>query len=596
MMLVVLAGFLYNARNLPLAEDWLLVPMLTGNEPNLMEWLWAQNNEHRVPLPKAILMALLRLSGGDFRAGMLFNIAIIGATAAAAIMVARSVRGGRTRLTDVFFPVLLLHLGHWENLYWGWQLTQILPTLLAIAMLLVLVRYRDLAEPRAAAVACATLLMLPLCGANGLMFVPLPALWIGYRGVEHLRTSTASRAAGVAMTGCAVLALALCAAYFIDYRRPDWLMPNPGVVPSLTVAAQFLAFGLGPAVQRAWGPAAAFSAGVMLVAGVVAVRALWTASGPERSRAIGVLLFVANTGAFVLAIGWGRAGALDVFGYWPLRYVLMAAVAFCAAYLVAELYAAHALRRTIQLALAAIVVLLVPLNTLDGGVWGRWYRGGSAALERDIAAGLAPAEVARRHREFLIHWWDAPRLAEAMRMLEAEKLGMFARLAVDSPDTAASARAAAPAFPVDAGVPLVRYDLRYQTPGAGRVWLVWGVGNDWQPIPDSLRPPGTVIANRVMRTPMGEHDGEFRAELRAPKGVEIAYGFLTTHRADGLEVRDLWDGDGYRVAATRDTVVPRRAAEMLESEKSRAIRPWLAGLAIIAIGWAAVSLGRRRHA
>jgi len=40
-------------RNVPLAEDWNMVPAMVGHEPNLVEWLWAQNNEHRLPLQKA---------------------------------------------------------------------------------------------------------------------------------------------------------------------------------------------------------------------------------------------------------------------------------------------------------------------------------------------------------------------------------------------------------------------------------------------------------------------------------------------------------------------------------------------------------------
>jgi hypothetical protein len=38
-------------RNIPLAEDWNLVPAYYGLEPDLGSWLWAQNNEHRLPLP-----------------------------------------------------------------------------------------------------------------------------------------------------------------------------------------------------------------------------------------------------------------------------------------------------------------------------------------------------------------------------------------------------------------------------------------------------------------------------------------------------------------------------------------------------------------
>ena len=48
----------------------------------------------------------------------------------------------------------------------------------------------------------------------------------------------------LAVSGAALL---LCGVYFIGLQRPDWVLPNPGIVPSLALALQFLAFGLGPA-------------------------------------------------------------------------------------------------------------------------------------------------------------------------------------------------------------------------------------------------------------------------------------------------------------------------------------------------------------
>ena len=187
-MLVVAFVFLFNfGLNVPSNEDWLLVPPLTGKEPNLLNWFWAQNNEHRTPFPRLILLTLLKISDGDFRVGMLFNIIILGALSFAMISVARQRRGGQTRFTDAFFPVALLHLGHWENLFWSWQLNQVLPTALICVLLLVFVTQGSFATSGAALVGGITLMLLPLCGANGLIFVPPLALWIGYCGVIHWR-------------------------------------------------------------------------------------------------------------------------------------------------------------------------------------------------------------------------------------------------------------------------------------------------------------------------------------------------------------------------------------------------------------------------
>ena len=86
MFLMVLTLLVKDARNIPFSEDWLLVPALTGHEPNVITWSWAQHNEHRNPLSRLILFALLKMTHGDFRAGMYFNVIVLGVLAASMII------------------------------------------------------------------------------------------------------------------------------------------------------------------------------------------------------------------------------------------------------------------------------------------------------------------------------------------------------------------------------------------------------------------------------------------------------------------------------------------------------------------------------
>ncbi len=80
---------------IPLAEDWLMVAPLTGNEPDLTGWLWRQNAEHRIPLPKIIYLFLLKITHGDFRAGMVFNVLSVGFLSAAFILVFKYIVSAR---------------------------------------------------------------------------------------------------------------------------------------------------------------------------------------------------------------------------------------------------------------------------------------------------------------------------------------------------------------------------------------------------------------------------------------------------------------------------------------------------------------------
>jgi hypothetical protein len=429
MMLVALAALLRFGRNIPLAEDWLLVSPLTGNEPNLINWLWALNNEHRIPLPRLVMLVLLKATRGDFRAGMLFSIVTLGALSLATIRVARSIRGGRTSYADAFFPVAFLHLGNWENLLWSWQLSFVLSMLLACWLLFVLVSPRGLTTPGGAVVAGISLVLLPLTGATGLLFVPVLALWLGYSGVVQWSRATTHdrpRWIGVFLIAAAAVALCLVGLYFVGYERPAWAPPNPGVRASLWAALQFLALGFGPIARSFWTPSTLAAIGVLLPTAAVAVLAVLRHRGLERHRALRMLAFFGSMVVYALAVGWGRAGAIEVYGGWPLRYVLLANLALCTVFFIWELYGPSKLRTVVQYGLFLAIFLLLPFNTVHGLEWRNYYRNGMEAVEQDILSGTPRSVLAERHRDFLIHWWDVDTLEAHMQMLQDSGFGPFA--------------------------------------------------------------------------------------------------------------------------------------------------------------------------
>jgi len=430
MLVVVLACIARYGHDLPLAEDWNMVAALTGHEPNLARWLWEQNNEHRLPLQRLVYLALLKASGGDFRVGMVANALIMAAVAAAMIRTARRLRGGRTRVTDAFFPVALLHLGHWENLVWGWQIQFVLSTALVCVLLLVVVR--DPAPPlapRRALVAAAALVALPLCGANGLIFALAMApwgLWVGARqgwgGGSDPGSADAVRAARV-LGAASVLAVLLVGLYFVGYERPSWVPPNPGRRASLETALHFAALALGPVASRAWTWIALGVVALLLTIGFLVTRAAWRERGPERDRALGLFCFGGGTLVLTLAMGWGRAATVPTQGM-PDRYALLATPALCAAYFVAMLYGPRVAALAVQWALLVALVAVLPGNVREGFSWRDWYVSGATAVERDIAAGVPRLELARRHRQYLLHWNESM-LADRIAMLRAARMGPF---------------------------------------------------------------------------------------------------------------------------------------------------------------------------
>ncbi len=412
-----------DGRNIPFEEDWLMVAAMTGHEPDLPRWLWSQNSEHRLPLPRLVNLTLLRATG-DFRSTMVFDALALGALTAGMILVARALRNGRTSVADAFFPLLLLHLGNWDNLVWGWQIQFVLPTVLASALLLVILARPSLATPGVTIAAALMLIGLPLSGANGLVFAPPLAAWFAYAAWVRRAAPAPDRwlVSSVA-AGAAGLAILLCAVYFVGYQPSPWNPRSSGLGATLETSAKFLALGLGPVAAKSW-LLFGIVASVVLVAGLRALSSAPRRDDTERLRFIGLLAFLAAVIVLTVAVGWGRAGRAAESGRMPTRYVLLAAPGMCAAYFALLLFGTERMRRAGPAALAILLALLFPLNTREGLKRRAWFGTGMEAFERDLASGASSALLARRHHAFMLHW-DEPLMVVGLRQLHDGGVGPF---------------------------------------------------------------------------------------------------------------------------------------------------------------------------
>jgi hypothetical protein len=413
--LAMVLGFIArDGRNLPFEEDWLMVAPMTHHEPHLGTWLWSQNSEHRLPLPRLINLGLLRATA-DFRATMVFDTLILAAVAGGMIMSARRLRGGRTSLADAFFPLLLLHLGQWDNLVWAWQIQFVLPTVLVCVVLLTVLAHPSSPPSGALGVGAGlAVASLPLAGANGLVLAPPLAAWLVYAWWAGRRAGAATASALAGAIG-GVIALVLCGVYFVGYQASPWNGPSPGVVATLATTAKFVIYGFGPVTAKAWMIFGAMCAAVLVASLAAILRALRT-QDQERIRIVGLLAYCAACGILAAALGWGRAGRVAELGRMSPRYALLAAPLLCAAYFALLLYGSAHLRRWGPAALALLAALLFPLNAREGLKRRDWFGAGMVAFERDVATGASIDSLAQRHYQFLLHW-DEPLMAESMRQL-----------------------------------------------------------------------------------------------------------------------------------------------------------------------------------
>ena len=171
--------------NVPLWDEWLFVPYLTGQKPITWSWLWEQHNEHRIPLPKLIALLLSKVTGNAYRSGAFFTVIALGTTAACMMVVARRLRG-YVSFADGFFPLALLHWGHNICLLWGIELYFALTILIPALFLFVVITRRDGLSLRRAILAWGCIVCLAMTGPCGLAFVPPLATWLGYVGIQNM--------------------------------------------------------------------------------------------------------------------------------------------------------------------------------------------------------------------------------------------------------------------------------------------------------------------------------------------------------------------------------------------------------------------------
>jgi hypothetical protein len=114
------------------ADECAYVPVLTGDEPVTLGWVWRQHFEHRIPLAKLVWVGVLRLANYDFRLVNCLSLVGVGLLALALIWAVRTLRG-RLTFPDAVFPLVILNPSQATNYLCWWQVNHLLAPLLGSA-------------------------------------------------------------------------------------------------------------------------------------------------------------------------------------------------------------------------------------------------------------------------------------------------------------------------------------------------------------------------------------------------------------------------------------------------------------------------------
>jgi hypothetical protein len=352
-------------------------------------WLWAQHNEHRIPLPKLLLVACAR--HGDFRVGVWLSLALM--TAAAAWLVVRLGRrldGGARLAVCVLVPAVLLNPA---NNAWRWDVELQFVTCAAL-VLVAFVHALDARRAGDAILFAVASLLLPLTGGNGLV---LSGATIAAALVLARDRGLAAPTRAIFVAG-AVLTLAVDLAYLHGYHAPAQHDAfRAGSLAQLAdVAAHLAVAPLGSLAERAAVP-------VAIVLGIVAAAIAVAVSAARTPRRLVLAIFFAGNLAVLVAIAWARAGRGWIVGL-EAHYASLVAPAYCVGIVAfaSTAIAARARRAVLVVgALAAAMCLAyVPTATPE-------TRRLEHAFIADRGAGVGSDELVARYLR-LFYYVDTP--------------------------------------------------------------------------------------------------------------------------------------------------------------------------------------------
>ncbi len=425
---LVLAALLYIARyahNVPYYDDWVMVDVLSGAQAVDAAWFWHPHNDHRIAIPKLVLLALYHLSDWDFRAGMYANAMLLAGLAGVGIYVAAN-RRGRWSYADAFLPLILLNWGHYEILLWSFDIQHVMAVVSVLGLLLIIVRFGT--QPTGWASICSGMAVaaLPLLGVPGLAYVPGFALWLAEVGRQNWRAGSITNAWIV--WAFAAIAVFLIPVYFMGLK-PSAHVPFPGQLPwILQSMVAFVAHGLGPLAPtlRPW--SYVLVAGMFLSVAAVLVPVLRDVS--IRERGLAMLMFLVAFSGLAFAVGVARPG--ETF---PPRYCLEAVPIWWWAYFVIDIYSRGLTRRLALAGLLSLAVFASGFGFYVGLQYAKDRDAQFTAFESDLRAGMPPSQLFVRHQRTLLPYPDEggaafhDLLTDRFSVLRKRGIGAFVSLA-----------------------------------------------------------------------------------------------------------------------------------------------------------------------
>ncbi|MBN1423442.1 hypothetical protein JXA88_02695 [Candidatus Fermentibacteria bacterium] len=386
--------------DVPYWDQWGLVPLIERSYEGTLAFgdLWRQHNEHRLLVPRAVMIALARRT--QWRIGWELALSIALAVGVFAVLNQRLARALRTRAAGslgwlhAILALMLFSMSQWDNWLWGWNLQIMLAVSSVVAGVLLLTA----SSPSRAACTMSGLLGVVASFSYGAGF----AFWpIGMLAIALNRESSSGerRARAAVWFGLsAAVALVYLHGYretFDSYRMRRLLLS--GDPEYWRRFAEYVCCYLGSPLLS-YRQAPAFALGVAGAFGFCAFGARSLLRPADRAaQAFALLGFFSVVCAVMSAVGRGRLGAGQAL---ESRYVAISSYLWIANAVVLGKLAirgggdAAAAGSWLRRMAVAFLVLMVALLCMNGEMGRRAAQRRSALLESAMRELLGPQDPA----------------------------------------------------------------------------------------------------------------------------------------------------------------------------------------------------------
>jgi hypothetical protein len=323
---------------------------------------------------------------------------------------------GRSDWVDAFFPVTLLHVGHWENFIMGYQICFALFCCLVSALAAVAIQTKRETAFRSGLLAGLLLILIAMTGGYGLAIVPPVAVWIVYLALLEWRLGNKRRALSLMLI--AMISIAYMVIYFIGYERPPrHPLPSRDPIAIGMVTGEVLAMALGIGVSGVWWLVAA----VEIIIGVGTVAFLVRTRKPEGlPSSAGLIAVAAGVFGVALVIGIGRGSMGLERGLWA-RYALLSWPLLGMAFLVWV----KAGRKWLPILLCGAAAAAFPGNMMTGMIIGSQIREHYYQIESDVMYNSPAEQIVKLRFPDSFNAGQMDRAINNIPLLKSAGIGLF---------------------------------------------------------------------------------------------------------------------------------------------------------------------------